>query len=157
MSLSKTQRERIIGDYLLGVEHPTYEVFPKNDGGFMVRKRKKKSPFSKKKLDEPPVEEPIQEEKKEPRVYDTVSVEEIAETLFNKLTALKEKKKQTKIPPPSQTAEEEDVDQTPLNIQPDEPNYYEYPYNPPEMRPVYNNPPQRPRTWRWGRSLLRSI
>jgi hypothetical protein len=157
MSLSKSKRERLIGDYLLGIENPTYEVSPKNDGGWIVRKRKKKSPFSKTALkkikdtdrSEDTKETPIEAtlpEKPEKR-YDTLTVEEISELFMEKLAKLKEAKKKPSPPP---IEEEEDVDQTPIKVEekPPEPNYHEYPYMIPQDPPRPQIPQLRRRTIR---------
>jgi hypothetical protein len=143
MSLSKSKRERLIGDYLLGIENPTYEVSPKNDGGWIVRKRKKKSPFTKtalKKIKDTDLETttPIEAQEtpkpdpKPEKRYDTLTVEEISELFLEKLAKMKEAKKK----PEPEPKEEEDVDQTPIKVDepPPEPTFHEYPYMIPQQR-----------------------
>jgi DNA-directed RNA polymerase specialized sigma subunit len=152
MSLTKSHRNKLIDDYLLGIENPTYEVRPKNDGGWIVRKRRSKSAFSKSALKKIEENEPVIEEevKKEPKIYDNIPIEEIAETLFNKLTALKEKKKMMKedkhvsIDHTVLDNEEEDVDQTPIQNVPTELPYNTLLTN--YQEPQYQEPMDRPMT-----------
>jgi hypothetical protein len=46
MSLSKSQKDKAINDFLFGIEDLEYEVKQKNDGGCLVKRTKKKSPFT---------------------------------------------------------------------------------------------------------------
>jgi len=107
MSLSKSKRDRLISDFLFGIENPEYEVKQKNDGGWLVRRRRKKSLFSK----NPKIEKPKEEKEEAPpekpkRSFDDISLDEIAEKLLEKINTLRKKKEKEE-----EEKEEEDVDE----------------------------------------------
>jgi len=116
--LTKREREKIIGDYSLGIEHPEYIVSQKQDGGFLVRKRKKKPepsmviPVAKfpEPTPEPTPEPPKQEQK---QIIDDISLDEICERLLEKMNKLRNT-------PPTPEPEPENVDETNLDIEPEE-------------------------------------
>jgi hypothetical protein len=123
MSLNKRRREQLIRDYLFGIEDPDYVVKQKNDGGWLVKRRKKKSIFKKQKPAEPEPAEPIKEEPVEPKeekkqhiIYDDVSLDEIAQRLLDKINALRGRKEEAD---ENNEQEEKDVDETELNIEPE--------------------------------------
>jgi hypothetical protein len=152
MTLNKRRREQLISDYLFGIEDPDYVVKQKNDGGWLVKRRKKKSVFKKPKVEEvPEPKKPVEPvEEKEPMVekpkyplYDDVSLDEIAQRLLDKINILRGRKDEAE--PESKKEEPVDVDETELNIEPPTEKEPKKPYEEPvreqvqeDYYPVYN-------------------
>jgi hypothetical protein len=99
----------LISDFLFGIENPEYEVKQKNDGGWLVRRRRKKSLFSKnpkiEKEAKPKEEKEEAPPEKPKRSFDDISLDEIAEKLLEKINTLRKKHKE------EEEKEEEDVDE----------------------------------------------
>jgi hypothetical protein len=127
--ISKRKRDQIINDYLFGIEDPEYFVKQKNDGGWLVKKRRPKSVFPKPKPEKEPKQEPESEPEPKPKpLYDDVSLDEIAQRLLDKINLLRNKKEE---PKPEEEYEEEDIDEKKLDIPPE-----------PEPKPAQPQPAQ---------------